>query len=108
MIKKIGLIIMTSIYLNFMSPLTILAYNSEIININETTLTKEQKLLLIEKKEELKEKYLQDWKNKTKEEKMEALKAYKEEMDEFCLKEFGLTFKELKEKYKDYFKNHPR
>jgi len=111
MIKKLCLIVMTTICLNFFTQITTLAYNEEIIlNINEKKpkLTKEQKKILIEKKQELKTKYLKDWKSKTDEEKKAALKAYKNEMDEFCKKEFGIPYKSFKEKYKDYFNYKPR
>mgnify|MGYP000863680674 CR=1 FL=1 len=77
-----------------------------LLNINEEQpqLSKDEKLMLKEKQEALKQKYVQNWKDKTKAEKKAALTAYKEELDEYCQKEFGHSYDELKDKYRHYFK----
>src|SRR5690554_1019680 len=107
MIKKIMIVIMTAISINFFSSLTSKAFiNCEnIININEINprLTREQIKIIKEKKDELREKYLKDWKTKSEEEKITALKNYRDEMDEFFQNEFGMSYENFKEKYKKYF-----
>lgn len=106
MIKKIMIVIMTAISLNFFSYVTTRGFNYyEIITINETSpsLTKEQIKVIKAKKDELRDKYLKDWKNKSEEEKIIAIKNYRNEMDEFFQNEFGMSYENFKEKYKKYF-----
>jgi len=108
MIKKLSLILLSSITLVclYNKPVTaqVKMIDPDITNTQISKLTEEQKELLRQKKQSLKKKYLENWKDKTVEDKKKSLQAYKEELDQFCKKEFGVDYHELKEKYQYYFR----
>ena len=108
MFKKIGLAIILSFTLLLSANIkTLGAYNFPEVNEPQDRLTSEDKRILKEKMDELKQKYFANWKNMTKQERKPALKQYQLELDEFCKEKFGMSFAELKEKYPNYFKKKP-
>ncbi len=107
MFKKVIFVLFTCFSILFNLHYMVRANSSpDIININEKKprLTDEQKQLLKQKQDELRDKYLNDWKNKSDIEKKRAMEKYKKELDEFCQEKFGMSHDELKVKYHDYFK----
>ena len=96
--KKLSVSILTFfLALTFSTPF-VQAYDREeepaITNrekLPDLELTEEQKELLDEKKEELKEKYLTDIEDMTEEEKEEVLKKYKAELKNFMKNELGIN-----------------
>lgn len=98
----LAIVILTCFYF---STDTLANTNYDIIKVENKVrvkLTEEQKELLIKKKEELKNKFLDNLENKTEEEKKEAIKKYKEEMRKYIKEEFGV---ELHKKKKNHVKD---
>ncbi|QVK16856.1 hypothetical protein KHQ81_08005 [Mycoplasmatota bacterium] len=110
MYKKLSLFIVSSLTLIcfYKQPAiaNILKKEPKIYNTDIPKLTDEQKELLKEKKDTLKKKYLENWKDKSPTEKQKALQQYKQELDQFCMEHFGLSYRDLKTKYHQYFKRY--